>query len=642
MAAFIETIPHQAGSVIWPARFFHSCVVLADGSILVIGGLQKSSENEKPHDMVRTNDVWLSKDGGLTWIQQTRAASWSPRAGYCCVACPDGSIVLTGGADNRGFDLNDVWISTDKGETWTQQIAAAGWAGRRDHTCEVLPGGEIILMGGTWGSDLNDVWLSTDKGKTWTRQTPAAAWSPRHLHSSAVLLDGSIILMGGHERTPADLFRVKNDVWISVDKGKTWTQQTPAAAWLPRRGHRSTALPDGSIILMGGYARKNGLQNDVWISADKGKTWTQQTANAGWNARWGHTGVVLPDGSIVMTGGETDNFVLFNDIWRSSDKGRTWAQVKKPQLSPLSSRVFHSSVVLPKSSEMPDGGVVVIGGEGGNNPLNSNDVWISTDSGKTWHCQTPAALWRGRVGHTSVVLPDGSIVLMGGMPGNGMYLNDVWISADKGKTWTLQVESPDWSPRAFHSSVVLSDSTILLIGGGGEKGIIFNDVWISTDKGRSWIKQPPSWSLENRYGHSSVALPDDSIVLMGGYYNSIAGGNNVWISKDKGRSWARQTDHAAWAGRYWHSAVALPEDNSILLMGGTASEVLFNDVWISLDKGKTWTQQTPAANWWQKMGHTSVVLPDGNILLLGGTNMYGPPDDGVWISDNKGITWKKP
>jgi PKD repeat protein len=58
-------------------------------------------------------------------------------------------------------------------------------------------------------------------------------------------------------------------------------------------------------------------KNDVWKSSDNGKTWTQ-LLNAGWAARGESSSVVMPDGSIVMTGGRGESIPndWKNDVWR--------------------------------------------------------------------------------------------------------------------------------------------------------------------------------------------------------------------------------------------------------------------------------------------------------------------------------------
>jgi hypothetical protein len=231
---------------------------------------------------------------------------------------PDGSIVLMGGLDNSlGNYKNDTWRSTDNGATWTQLTANAGWSGRGMQSSVVTPDGDIVLMGGYAGTEKSDVWLSTDNGATWTQQTANAGWSARNGQSTVALADGSIVLMGG----VVSNVPLKNDVWRSMDKGKTWTQQTASAGWSGRVVHSSVVMPDGSIVLMGGFDGTDIL-NDVWRSTDNGVTWTQ-LPNGGWSAREYFCSVAMPDGSIVMMGGH-DAITFFspkNDVWRLKPTG---------------------------------------------------------------------------------------------------------------------------------------------------------------------------------------------------------------------------------------------------------------------------------------------------------------------------------
>src|SRR5512139_2951713 len=123
--------------------------------------------------------------------------------------------------------------------------------------------------------------------------------------------------------------------------------------------------------------------------------------------------------------------------------------------------------------------------------------------------------------HTGVVLPDGSIVIMGGNNGNGVPADygDTWRSTDNGRTWTLQNASA-WEKRYEHVSAVLSDGSIILAGGTDAASVVYNDVWRSTDKGVTWTRQTPHAEWSGRYTTSFVALPDDSLVIMGGWSGS--------------------------------------------------------------------------------------------------------------------------
>ena len=252
-------------------------------------------------------------------------------------------------------------------------------------------------------------WYFGDEDYTapWTQQTAGAGWSTRWGHSSVAMPEGSIVLMGGYDGGD------KNDVWRSTDNGLTWTQQTAGAGWSTRWGHSSVVMPDSSIVLMGGYGGGD-YKNDVWRSTDNGASWILQTAGAGWTGRVRHSSVALPDGSIVLTGGDVSRDIFINDTWRSTDNGATWTRMNAS--AGWTARSQHSSVV------MPDGSIVLMGGYIGAG--NKNDVWRSTDNGAMWTKVNASAAWTARRYHSSVAMLDGSIVLMGGYGGSNK--NDVW------------------------------------------------------------------------------------------------------------------------------------------------------------------------------------------------------------------------
>ena len=95
------------------------------------------------------------------------------------------------------------------------------------------------------------------------------------------------------------------------------------SGWLARIEPFCAVMPDGSIILAGGHSHiiyEEVNHNDVWRSANNGATWTRVNASAGWSARSSHEGVALPDGSILLMGGTDDNNG-FNDVWRFRSAG---------------------------------------------------------------------------------------------------------------------------------------------------------------------------------------------------------------------------------------------------------------------------------------------------------------------------------
>ena len=78
-------------------------------------------------------------------------------------------------------------------------------------------------------------------------------------------------------------------------------QINSSPGWAARTRFGCVVTPDGSIVLMGGNSG-SGYKNDVWRSTDNGYSWSQVKANAEWSARNGPWSVVMPDGSIVLLG----------------------------------------------------------------------------------------------------------------------------------------------------------------------------------------------------------------------------------------------------------------------------------------------------------------------------------------------------
>ena len=339
----------------------------------------------------------------------------------------------------------------------------------------------------------------------------------------------------------------------------------------------------------------------TWFFGDENYAvpWTRLNAHAGWSARYEHSSVVLPDGSIVLMGGYSSGSYK-NDVWRSTDKGATWIQMTPS--AGWSARYEHSSVVLP------DGSIVLMGG-GYSSGNFKNDVWRSTDRGATWIQMTPSAGWSARNGHSSVVLPDGSIVLMGGYSSSS-YKNDVWRSTDKGATWIQMTPSAGWSARYEHSSVVLPDGSIVLMG-GYSSGSYKNDVWRSTDKGATWIQMTPSAGWSGRIDQSSVAMPDSRIVFMGGVDSAPNTNNDLWQSIDNGATWTQITAHAGWSVRSGQSSVVLL-NGDIVLMGGYGWNIEKNDVW----------KMTPSSSTIQNPSHI-YTLPGTYHVTLQAYNAEG-------------------
>ena len=74
-----------------------------------------------------------------------------------------------------------------------------------------------------------------------------------------------------------------------------------------RQGHTATLLPNGKVLVAGGYNDSKYLPTAQLYDPDTG-IWT--TTGAMSDARWLHAATLLPNGKVLVTGGQTNGVQL--------------------------------------------------------------------------------------------------------------------------------------------------------------------------------------------------------------------------------------------------------------------------------------------------------------------------------------------
>ena len=311
-------------------------------------------------------------------------------------------------------------------------------------------------------------------------------FSPRMSHSS-VVLEGEIYVIGGTVQLSPPYIDV-NEVWRSSDGGLTWDQAAAEGKrFTPgRSAHNSIVLGNDIYVIAGqNFVDNTRYHNDVWKSADRGVSWVQTADSSSRFPHRAYASAQVLKGVISLMGGDSGGYLRLNDVWTSADGGRTWRDATQSSTSRFDSRSQHSSVVLGEGDAAE---LYVIGGQGSGGSTFFNDVWKSRD-GETWSEVTvDTAFSPSRSGHTSALLKEGShagLYLIAGQ-GAASNLKDVWKSTDQGKNWTRVTASAPFGGRTGHTSVVRG-TTMYVIGGSNHDGTtLYNDVWKSGDGGTTW------------------------------------------------------------------------------------------------------------------------------------------------------------
>ena len=218
-----------------------------------------------------------------------------------------------------------------------------------------------------------------------------------------------------------------------------------------------------------------------------------------------------------------------------------------------------------------------------------------------------------RSGHSATLLPNGEVLIAGGMEKNREYHNSAEIFSPKTNLFT-SVQNLN-QKRVGHSSVLLKDGKVLILGGFGDDGILSSAELFDPMTGSFTNIE----SLNFKRGNLSATLLNDGTVLITGgegesgsplssaeIYNPSTG-----LFTPTGNMNSARTQHTA----------TLLDNGKVLIAGGgsyqnplSSAEIYNPDTKIFTNTGN---MSAPICK------HAAVKLNDGNVMILGGSDVNG-------------------
>lgn len=224
----------------------------------------------------------------------------------------------------------------------------------------------------------------------------------------------------------------------------------------------------------------------------------------------------------------------------------------------------------------------------------------------------------------------------------GLSLLLVQRAAGASPRWSEVAANGSWpDPRFSHSAVVTDEGRMLVFGGNTLDAV--NHLYALDFARAEWTKlKPMGEAPAKRYGHSAVALSRGRMLIFGGYNGSFFGDVHLFDPGScdgdvcTGPSW-QQLDCSGDAPcpRDGHAALLLPDNRTMLVVGGFDGERCFNDVHALDTESLTWRQldagdeeaPIPAPRYM----HATELCADGFYLFGGYVDGQKPPfENDLW------------
>lgn len=329
-------------------------------------------------------------------------------------------------------------------------------------------------------------------------------------------------------------------------------------------------------------------------------------ANLG-TARSNHIAVLLPNNLVLVAGGTNGTTALKSAELYDPVKN-TWT----PTGDLNTARVNHSAVLMLNNK------VLVTGGFDGTIALKSAEVY-DPSTGK-W-TTTTAGMNFSHAFHTSTVLSDGKVLIAGGVlgPANNADATSTEVYLPTTDAFVPGPNLPE--PRQGHTTTVLKNNKILLVGnsnGNSAKAVVLPDaaaasVGVATD------------ALNfGRYNHAAsllsngAALTNDMVLVTGGFGNNP---KSAELYNPTDNKWYPAGNMSE--ARALHTSTLL-RNGKVLIIGGynntsgTLSTIeIFNPAVFSFSTPQTsWSTLTKVLNT-ARASHTSTLLSNDNVFVVG-------------------------
>jgi hypothetical protein len=324
----------------------------------------------------------------------------------------------------------------------------------------------------------------------------------RATHQAILLESGKVLITGGCAGRGCS--RVLSSAEIYNPRAGTF--RAVASMSTPRAGGEAIALPDGRVLVTGGWTGDR-----VAASAEIYDPATDRWTSAGEMsvARMSHMIVDLADGRVLVVGGDT-----------RPRRSLSSAEIFDPVTSAFTvAGEMQTPRGYPGVVSLADGRVLITGGHrisGG--VLRSAEIFDPA----TGEIHPTGDMAATRTKHAAVLLHDGRVLIVGGSDGRdgrGRLASTEFYDPGTGR---FSPGPTMHSPRhKIHDAVVVLSSGAVLVAGGS----VQPEVWIPGEQ----EFRPVQGQLEGQHEFATATiLPSGEVLVLGGYGAPVQSLTSAW------------------------------------------------------------------------------------------------------------------
>ena len=269
-----------------------------------------------------------------------------------------------------------------------------------------------------------------------------------------------------------------------------------------RAAHTATTLPDGRVLLAGGFA--SGERSLATTELYDPAIYAFRLTGAMNAARSSHTATLLPDGKVLIAGGFDGSYLRSTEIYDP----RTGSFTLSGEM--ITARSGHVAVVLQ------DGRVLIAGGVGdGWTFLRSAELYDPTSG----TFSATGAMSVKRESHTATILSDGRVLVAGGHTGRRLDI-EIYQSAELYDPMSGTFSSAGMMTlrRHKHDAITLVDGTVLITGGADERDEqgAYRSAEVYDPARNEFYAVAPMHATRYKHQGTSVLLSDGRVLVAGG------------------------------------------------------------------------------------------------------------------------------